>query len=423
MSKSILLLFIGLMLLTSCSGPSSLSTQDQALQGVKITLDPGHGDTQKYDRFRVGPTGEREEWINLRVAKYLERLLVKAGANVQMTRTKDRDISLGGRATLAKRFKSDLLVSIHHNGSGNDPEMDFPIIYFYGPASLNPASVDFAQILIDEMREDLVFEQPLAGSVYSDHLIYNSGTSILRNTIHNMPGVIGESGFFTNMAGESRLKSKAYNKLEAEVYFRAILKYFDNGAPFSEPIISDSLEYLDLSQELQFQLDDGFGGAFFNEKTLAVMQDGEPLKATWNSMAGILSVQPLETEGNQVVFQVFGRNFKGNAIHPVPFTFETPTGKSWRSEEAWGAAYHKADSVYTMFNAKTELTKEDSLHLLEASLHLYRLSLEIQIVHPKARTAEERILELLEMKQILLSIEDQTDIDLQRTRLKEYYPN
>jgi len=39
-----------------------------AVSGKIICLDPGHGGTAKTDSFREGPTGEREEWINLRVA-------------------------------------------------------------------------------------------------------------------------------------------------------------------------------------------------------------------------------------------------------------------------------------------------------------------------------------------------------------------
>ena len=215
MLKFYLALFLSIILLVGCSGPSSLSHDHQVLAGKRITIDPGHGDTQAYDRFRIGPTGEREEWINLRVAKILEKKLRKAGAEVLLTRRTDKDVSLGGRATLAKLQGSHLFVSIHHNGSGNDPEMDLPIVYFFGDARLNPASVDFAHILMIEMRERLEFQQPDAGAVYSDHLIYGSGTSVLRNTVAVLPGVFGEAGFFTNARVEARLKSKTYNELEA----------------------------------------------------------------------------------------------------------------------------------------------------------------------------------------------------------------
>jgi hypothetical protein len=37
-----------------------------------IVLDAGHGGTSHTDFYRVGPSGEREEWINLRVAQFYE---------------------------------------------------------------------------------------------------------------------------------------------------------------------------------------------------------------------------------------------------------------------------------------------------------------------------------------------------------------
>ncbi len=412
-----------LLLLSTCSGPAVIYTGERPLAGFNITIDPGHGDTQAYDDFRVGPTGEREEWINLRVAKELSKKLSWAGANVLMTRTDDKDISLGGRATLAINHQSHLLVSIHHNGSPNDPEMDIPIVYFYGSASQNPASVDFATILLAGMRDKLNFEQPDGGAVYSDHLIYNSGTSILRNTVDHLPGVIGEAGFFTQIAGEGRLKSKSYNSLEAEVYYQAILTYFERGIPFATPFPSDTLPYLDLTQTLEFQLDDGFGGAFFEEHSVSVFQDGKPLVFSWDPVSGILKATPVLSDEHRVSFQVFGRNFKGNALHSRPFSFLTKTGKAWYSYDEWESAFKNAEKLSAQIaNIDSNATDQD-LEILDKAINLYQLSLELQIVHREARRAEERILSLLELKQSAFKIDLAEQIEAQRLRITEYYPD
>ena len=42
--------------------------KNDPLAGRVICIDPGHGGTAESDAYRVGPAGEREEWINLRVA-------------------------------------------------------------------------------------------------------------------------------------------------------------------------------------------------------------------------------------------------------------------------------------------------------------------------------------------------------------------
>ncbi len=422
MRQKLALITLIILVLSACTGTESMLVEEGPLHGINITIDPGHGDTQEYDSFRIGPTGEREEWINLRVAKLLAKKLSHAGANVIMTRTKDQDVSLGGRATLARLHESDLFVSIHHNGSVNDPGMDFPIVYFFGPASLNPASVDFAKILIDSMRAEMRFKQQQAGAVYSDHLIYSSGTSELRNTIDAMPGIIGEGGFFTQPAGEERLKSKEYNKLEADIYFKAILDYFQRGTPSATPLTPDSLLFLDLSKSIEFELDDGFGNTFFEENSFKVLQGGVQIQSNWDSNSGILTATPDSSLDRSVTFQVFARNIKGNAMHPVPFNFMTETGYNWYSHEKWFDAFNEAETLYAQLASENIALPENQIDILDSALHLYQLSLDLQIVHPQARVAEDRILELLQKKQAMLTIDLSEEIEAQVDRIKDYYP-
>lgn len=421
MYRYISILVLCLFLIISCSGPASSTHKSQPLQGIRITIDPGHGDTKAYDRFRVGPTGEREEWINLRVAKILEKKLKRAGAQVMLTRRGDKDLSLGGRATLAKIHGSHLFVSIHHNGSGNDPEMDLPIVYFFGDARMNPASVDFAKILMEEMRDQLEFEQQDAGAAYSDHLIYSSGTSVLRNTVAVMPGVIGEGGFFTSVAGEERLKSQAYNKLEAEVYFDAILEYFNRGYPTSRPVLMDTIKFIIPGQVLEFELDDGFNGSDFTGDFI-VLQGEDSLDFSWDAKNGILAAQTIPSDDYRISLQVFGRNQKGNALHPWVFQFDTQAGVEWRTYDFWEDAFNAAEESYNLLSFEDITVDSSQIQELENALHLYQLSLDLQIVHAKARTAEERILSLLMMKQALLEEDLSEEITEQELRLKAYYP-
>jgi len=352
----------------------------------------------------------------------LSRKLSLAGANVLMTRTKDRDVSLGGRAAMAREHGSDLFVSIHHNGSQNDPSIDLPIVYFFGSADLNPASVDFAKILIDSMRAEMTFHQQQDGAVYSDHLIYSSGTSVLRNTINDMPGVIGEAGFFTNPAGEGRLKSKAYNKLEAEIYYKAILEYFNRGTPFATCLLPDSIKFIDLSRPIEFELDDGFGNTFFEENSFKVLQEGVQIQSNWDSNSSILTATPEASPEKSVSFQVFARNLQGNAMHPIPFTFLTAAGYEWYSLEKWFEAFESAEILKRQINAQNMEKPESQMAQIDEALHLYQLSLELQPVHPRARIAEEKILWLLQKKQDLSNDDLSEAIEAQQNRLKNYYP-
>src|SRR5690606_164370 len=99
----------------------------RGLANKTICIDPGHGGSAETDNYRVGPSGEREEWINLRVGLILKELLEDQGAKVVMTRTEDVQVPLGERAAMAIDAKADLFVSIHHNATA-DGQVNLPII-------------------------------------------------------------------------------------------------------------------------------------------------------------------------------------------------------------------------------------------------------------------------------------------------------
>lgn len=194
------------------------------LRGRTIVVDPGHGGTAATDSYRVGPGGEREEWIDLRVALILRDLLEARGARAILTRETDVDVPLRARADLARDSAADAFVSIHHNATA-DPAVNFPIIYYHGYASANGASVQLARHLARHLTEAL-FGGSVEPSIVSDHVIFaGSGTAVLRHS-YGIPGVIAEASFFTKPAEEARLRDTAYNRREAEAYVRALADFF-----------------------------------------------------------------------------------------------------------------------------------------------------------------------------------------------------
>ncbi len=194
------------------------------LAGKTICIDPGHGGTADTDGYRVGPTGEREEWINLRVAKALQEILESRGAQVFMTRTRDVSASLRQRAQIALQNQADLFLSIHHNATA-DSSVNFPIIYFHGNASENRASVKLGQAVAKKLVAAL-YNGNSPVSLVSDHVIFpRGGTAVLRHS-YGIPGVIGEASFFTHPAEEQRLKDEQYNYQEALAYAQALESFF-----------------------------------------------------------------------------------------------------------------------------------------------------------------------------------------------------
>ncbi len=199
------------------------------LHGKTICLDPGHGATADSDTFRIGPSGEREEWINLRVAHLLKEMLESKGAKVVMTRTADTHVELAQRAEIAKKARADVFLSIHHNATA-DSAVNFPIIYFHGQKSENEASVLLGSLLARSFKKHL-FGGETTISLVSDLTIYpGSGTAVLRHS-YGIPSVIGEASFFSNPTEEQRLKQPAYNKQEALAYLESLEAYFSSEIP------------------------------------------------------------------------------------------------------------------------------------------------------------------------------------------------
>lgn len=194
------------------------------LHGRTIVVDPGHGGTAATDSYRVGPGGEREEWIDLRVALLLRDMLEERGARVLLTRKADVDVGLRARAEMALAAKADAFVSIHHNATA-DPQVNFPIVYYHGYASQNRAGVELAHHVAAQLN-DALFDRKTEPVVVSDHVIFaGSGTAVLRHS-QGIPGVIGEASFFTNPEEEQRLRDPEYNRREAAAYVRALEAFF-----------------------------------------------------------------------------------------------------------------------------------------------------------------------------------------------------
>ncbi len=221
------LLYIALSLLAMTVGAAF--AQPAPLSGKVICIDPGHGGTAATDSYRQGPTGEREEWVNLRVGHHLRTLLEERGAKVVMTRTTDEFIPLARRAEMARDHRADVFLSIHHNATA-DTTVNFPIVYFHGHASENRAGVALGTAVATAIRNHM-YTDAVPISVVSDHTVFAvAGAAVLRET-YGIPAVLAEASFFTHPPEEQRLKDTAHNRREAEAYLAALISFFNKPVP------------------------------------------------------------------------------------------------------------------------------------------------------------------------------------------------
>jgi len=117
------------------------------LEGLRITLDPGHGGEFE---GAVSSTGLTEKAINLRLGKKVARNLQRAGANVSMTRSQDSTVTLEERVVFARKNNAHIFVSLHHNSIAPDKDPLRPSgtsVYYHTPQSRELAGVVYRKLL------------------------------------------------------------------------------------------------------------------------------------------------------------------------------------------------------------------------------------------------------------------------------------
>ena len=142
--------------------------KENPLKNIKIMLDAGHGGSEP---GAVGPTRVKESDINIDVARKLQKILEKAGADVVMVRENDKYVDLYDRVKMAKEEDPLFFVSIHANAlpNGGNPELKHgtSVFYFY------PQAKDFAHIVQKQMLKEMGTK---------DDGVYKRSFAVIRNT-------------------------------------------------------------------------------------------------------------------------------------------------------------------------------------------------------------------------------------------------
>src|SRR6516164_4864733 len=175
-----------------------------------VVLDPGHGG---YEKGQVSRYGEGKDFA-LDVARKLRPILQAKGLRVIMTREGDYFVPLEVRAQIANRARDAIFVSIHFNGSGDDPNATgFEIFSFTPRGAPSTSDGNVAATSLSMQPGSSMDAQSLALSACIYHSLlghvpeYDRGIkrarfAVLRLT--NVPAVLIEGGFLTE-GGESKL--------------------------------------------------------------------------------------------------------------------------------------------------------------------------------------------------------------------------
>src|SRR5436309_7372073 len=175
-----------------------------------VVLDPGHGG---YDKGQVSRLGYEKDFA-LDVARKLRPLLQAKGLRVIMTREGDYFVPLEVRAQIANKARNSIFVSIHFNGTNDDPDATGFEIFSFTPRGA-PSTSDStvrsnsfnmqpgSQVDAQSMALSACIYHSLLGHIPEyDRGIKRARFAVLRLT--TVPAVLIEGGFLTER-GESKL--------------------------------------------------------------------------------------------------------------------------------------------------------------------------------------------------------------------------
>lgn len=222
-----------------------------------IAIDAGHGGQ---DPGAIGPGGTYEKHVALSIARELARQInATPGMRAYLVRDQDAYIELPQRARRARQARADMFVSIHADAALNrsaygssvytlstrgassqqarwladkenasdlvggvrlEKDTLSNVLLDLAQSGHMKASQDAARHVLDGLRD--------VGKAHKAHVEY-ANFSVLRNA--DMPAMLVETGFISNVDEEKRLKDPAYQRRLAAAVLGGINQFFVNQPP------------------------------------------------------------------------------------------------------------------------------------------------------------------------------------------------
>ena len=231
-------------------------------RNILVVIDPGHGGE---DPGALGPSGVREKDIVLSISRALQVLINKQkGFSARLTRNGDYFIRLRERNKIAREHNADLLISIHadafkrskangvsvfalsERGATSETarwlaasENTSDLIGGEGVVSLDDKSNVLAKVLLDlsmtaSMKASLDIGHHVLGNLgkvarMHKKRVEQAGFVVLKSP--DIPSILVETGFISNPAEASRLKTRKHQQKIARAIFRGLDHYFTEQPP------------------------------------------------------------------------------------------------------------------------------------------------------------------------------------------------
>ena len=235
-------------------------TEKTALRNLVVAIDAGHGGK---DPGAVGQRATREKDITLKVARRLyQRLEKQTGVTPVMIRDKDHYVALRERIRIARNKNADLFVSIHADafkrkaahgssvyalslkGASSEAaawlaQKENEADVLFGDVALDGLSEDLKSTLLDlaqnstlesslEVGGDVLAELKKVGAVHKPS-VEQANFAVLKSP--DIPSVLIETAFISNLKEERKLNSPAFQEKLAVAIQKGITGYLQRRAP------------------------------------------------------------------------------------------------------------------------------------------------------------------------------------------------
>ena len=181
------------------------------LENRTIVIDAGHGN---YDPgATVGKVYEKD--IVRRVAVEIEKRLKAEGAEVILTRDDDTFLTLQERVDFAKDQYAEAFVSVHANSAGSTSANGAETYY---DSSKNENATE-SKVLAGDIQKAIVEQVGM-----NDRGVKDSSFYVIRE--NDMPSVLVELGFLTNVEDREKLTSQEYLERYAGAIVDGLKEYY-----------------------------------------------------------------------------------------------------------------------------------------------------------------------------------------------------
>ena len=210
--------------------------QGRPLEGLTITIDPGHGGASHAAGYTGSARGVQsrypEQDLNLKVAAHLVNLLRLAGADVRLTRSDDsrmtlnpldgpptsRSEELGARVKMAAESASHLFLAVHHNSFSN--ELAHGVVVLIWPTDKQGNDQPLERAFADVLREEVEAAVP-HGRRFSHYLSQHPLV-----TFSDQPSAVIEFGFLSNPEFDRWVTTPGNTRVEAVAVYKAIERFW-----------------------------------------------------------------------------------------------------------------------------------------------------------------------------------------------------